>query len=82
MLIAVVAMLLGAVAIVALLNMILGAVIPDVGGADVTIGRILGWIFAPIMWMLGIPWQDAVPAGEVMGTKTALNELLGYLNLS
>ena len=82
MLIAIVAMLLGAVAIVALANMILGAVIPDVGGADVTIGRILGWIFAPVMWMLGIPWQDAAPAGELMGTKMALNELLAYLNLS
>lgn len=82
MLIAVVAMLLGAVALVALVNMILGAVIPDVNGADVTVGRIFGWIFAPVMWMLGIPWQDAMPAGELMGTKMALNELLAYLSLS
>ena len=82
MLIAVIAMLLGAVALVALANMILGAVIPDVNGADVTVGRVFGWIFAPVMWMLGIPWQDATPAGELMGTKMALNELLAYLNLS
>lgn len=81
MLIAVVAMLLGAVALVALANMMLAA-LPDVGGADITIGRIFGWIFSPIMWMLGIPWSDALPAGELMGTKTALNELLAYLNLS
>lgn len=81
MLIAVVAMLLGAVALVALVNMMLGA-LPDVNGADVTVGRIFGWIFSPVMWMLGIPWQDAMPAGELMGTKTALNELLAYLNLS
>ncbi len=82
MLIAVIAMLLGAVALVALANMILGAALPEVGGAEVTIGRLFGWIFSPVMWMLGIPWQDALPAGELMGTKTALNELLAYLNLS
>ena len=34
------------------------------------------------MWVIGIPWADAMPAGELMGTKTALNELLAYLNLS
>jgi CNT family concentrative nucleoside transporter len=81
MLIAVIAMLLGAVAIVALVNMMLGA-LPDVGGGDITVGRIFGWIFSPVMWLIGIPWADAMPAGELMGTKTALNELLAYLNLS
>jgi len=82
MLIAIIAMLLGAVAVVALLNMMLGAALPEVNGGEVTIGRIFGWVFAPVMWMLGIPWADAIPAGELMGTKTALNELLAYLNLS
>ncbi len=82
MLIAVIAMLLGAVALVALVNMILGGLLPEVGGGEITIGRIFGWVFAPLMWMLGVPWQDALPAGELMGTKTALNELLAYLNLS
>jgi len=82
MLIAVIAMLLGAVALVALANMMLAAALPEIGGSELTIGRIFGWIFAPFMWMLGIPWQDALPAGELMGTKTALNELLAYLDLS
>ncbi len=81
MLISVVAMLLAAVAFVALANMLLGQ-LPDVGGADLTIGRIFGWIFSPLMWMLGIPWGDAQIAGELMGTKAALNELIAYLNLS
>ena len=81
MLIAVVAMLLAAVAFVALANMLLGQ-LPDVGGADLTIGRIFGWLFSPLMWMLGIPWSDALVAGELMGTKAALNELIAYLNLS
>ena len=78
MLIAVVAMLLGAVAFVALANMILAGLLPEFGGSEITIGRIFGWIFAPLMWMLGVPWNDALPAGELMGTKTALNELLAY----
>jgi CNT family concentrative nucleoside transporter len=82
MLIAVIAMLLGAVALVALVNMILGGLLPEIGGGEITIGQIFGWLFAPLMWMLGVPWQDALPAGELMGTKTALNELLAYLNLS
>lgn len=82
MLIAVVAMLLAAVAFVALANMVLAWALPEVGGAEVTIGRVFGWIFAPFMWMLGIPWADALPAGELMGTKTALNELIAYLELS
>lgn len=82
MLIAVVAMLLAAVAFVALANMILAALLPEIGGSELTIGRIFGWIFSPLMWMLGIPWQDAMPAGELMGTKTALNELIAYLDLS
>jgi CNT family concentrative nucleoside transporter len=81
LLIAVVAMLLAAVAIVALGNMILAAILPPVGGAEVTIGRILGWLFAPLMWLIGVPWHDALPAGELMGTKTALNEFLAYLDL-
>lgn len=82
MLIAVVAMLLAAVAFVALANMLLAWALPEIGGAELTIGRIFGWIFAPFMWLLGIPWNDALPAGELMGTKTALNELIAYLDLS
>ena len=82
MLIAVVAMLLAAVAFVALANMLLAWALPEIGGAELTIGRIFGWIFAPFMWLLGIPWIDALPAGELMGTKTALNELIAYLDLS
>jgi CNT family concentrative nucleoside transporter len=82
LLIQVVAMLLAAVACVALVNMILTALLPGVGGAPVTLGRIFGWIFAPVMWLLGMPWSDAPAAGALMGTKTALNELIAYLDLS
>lgn len=80
--IAVVAMLLAATALVALANMILAAVLPPINGAELTVGHIFGWIFAPIVWMIGVPWSDALPAGELMGTKTALNEFLAYLQMS
>lgn len=71
------AMVLAAIAIVALINIILGAIIPDL-----SVQRILGWIFAPLMWIMGVPWSEAVPAGSVMGAKTALNEVLGFQQLA
>jgi CNT family concentrative nucleoside transporter len=46
-----------------------------------TFERILGWIFAPIVWLLGIPWQEAITAGSLMGIKTILNEFVAYAQL-
>jgi CNT family concentrative nucleoside transporter len=80
MLIAVVAMLLAAVAFAALVT--IPASVPGDRRFELTIGRVFGWIFSPFMWMLGIPWRDALPAGELMGTKTVLNELIAYLDMS
>ncbi len=75
------AMVLAAIAIVALINIILKS-FPDISGAALSVQRLLGWIFAPIMWITGVPWNECVPAGGVMGTKTALNEVLGYQALA
>ena len=44
--------------------------------------RIVGWIFAPIAWLIGIPASQAATAGSLMGTKTILNEFIAYLNLA
>jgi CNT family concentrative nucleoside transporter len=44
--------------------------------------RMLGWVFAPLVWLMGIPWQESLVAGSLMGTKTVLNELLGFLALA
>jgi CNT family concentrative nucleoside transporter len=82
LLIQVVAMLLAAVACVALVNAILAALLPAIGGAPVSLGRVFGWLFAPVMWLLGMPWSDAPAAGALMGTKVALNELIAYLDLA
>ncbi len=57
------------------------SVLPDVSGAPLTVERIFGWVFAPIMWLAGVEWADAGAAGALMGIKTALNELLAYLAL-
>jgi len=77
----VVAMLIVLVALVSLANAILAA-LPDVWGAPLTLQRILGWIFAPLAWCLGLPWEEATVGGQLMGTKTVLNELIAYLDLA
>jgi concentrative nucleoside transporter, CNT family len=44
--------------------------------------RLLGYAMAPVCWLLGLPWSQAVPAGSLMGTKTVLNELIAYVDFS
>lgn len=74
-------MLLVFTALVALVNVILGA-FPDFAGAPLSVDRILGWAFAPVVWLAGIPWGEATQAGSLMGLKTALNEVYAYDRLS
>jgi concentrative nucleoside transporter, CNT family len=77
----IVAMLIVFVALVYLANAALG-LLPDLLGSPVTLQRALGWIMAPVCWLMGIPWSQAVTAGGLMGIKTILNELLAYLQLA
>ena len=81
LLVNIVAMLVVLVALVALLNLALG-LLPDAAGAPLTLQRMLGWLMAPVMWLIGIPWAEAPAAGALMGTKTVLNELLAYAELA
>ncbi|MEA1941433.1 MAG: nucleoside transporter C-terminal domain-containing protein [Pseudomonadota bacterium] len=74
-------MLLVFTALVALVNVLLG-LFPDVFGAPLSVDRVLGWAFAPIVWLAGIPWSEATQAGSLMGLKTALNEVYAYDRLS
>jgi CNT family concentrative nucleoside transporter len=69
------------VALVHLANAILG-LFPDLWGQPITLERMLGWIMAPVCWLMGIPWAQAVTAGGLMGVKTILNELIAYLQLA
>jgi CNT family concentrative nucleoside transporter len=75
------AMLIVMVALVSLANALLG-LLPEVAGAELTLQRLLGWLFAPVVWLIGIPWQEASTAGALMGIKTVLNELLAYAELA
>jgi CNT family concentrative nucleoside transporter len=81
LLINIIAMLIVLVALVHLANALLG-LLPDAGGAPITLQRMLGYAMAPVCWLLGLPWQQAVTAGSLMGTKTVLNELIAYVDLS
>ncbi|MET0631308.1 MAG: nucleoside transporter C-terminal domain-containing protein [Xanthobacteraceae bacterium] len=75
------AMLIVLVALVHLANAMLG-VVPTVGGAPITLQRVLGVVMAPVCWLMGIPWNEATTAGGLMGVKTILNEFIAYVELS
>jgi CNT family concentrative nucleoside transporter len=81
LLINIVAMLVVFVALVSLVNIILG-LLPAWGDEPVTMQRVLGVIMAPVVWLIGIPWSEAQTAGALMGTKTVLNEFIAYLQLA
>lgn len=81
LLINIVAMLLVLVALVYLVNAILG-LLPNIGGAAISLQRLLGLVMAPVCWLMGLPWDQAVTAGSLMGTKTVLNELIAYVEFS
>jgi CNT family concentrative nucleoside transporter len=72
----IVALLIVLVALVSLLNQILGL------AGDISLQKILGWIMAPVVWLMGVPWAEAQNAGALMGTKTILNEFVAYLELA
>jgi CNT family concentrative nucleoside transporter len=77
----IIAMLLVLVALVYLANAILG-LLPEIGAAKISLQRLLGYLMAPVCWLMGLPWPQAVTAGSLMGIKTILNELIAYVELS
>ena len=77
----IVAMLIVLVALVHLANAIL-ALLPSAAGEPLSLQRVLGWIFAPLAWAAGIPWSEVQAAGSLLGTKTALNEFIAYIEMA
>jgi concentrative nucleoside transporter, CNT family len=75
------AMLIVLIALVHLANAILG-LLPQVGDAPITLQRLLGYVMAPVCWLIGVPWREATTAGALMGVKTVLNELIAYVQLA
>jgi CNT family concentrative nucleoside transporter len=74
------AMLISFLALIALLNALLGY-LPSPGGGHLSLERIFGWVFAPIAWAMGVPWRDAPTIGNLLGTRMALNEFVAYSQL-
>lgn len=77
----IIALLVVLVALVSLVNQGLGFV-PEILGEPVTLQRLLGWVMAPVVWLMGVPWSEAEPAGMLMGVKVVLNEFIAYLNMA
>lgn len=77
----IIAMIIVLVALVNLVNLMLG-LLPVIWGEPLTLQRILGWLLSPVVWIMGVPWSEAHTAGSLLGTKTVLNELIAYVEMS
>ena len=75
------AMLLAFIALISLANGLLSWIGSIVGFEGVTLEMIFGWIFAPVMYVLGVPWADAVATGNLMGQKLILNEFVAFVSM-
>ncbi|CAN5547081.1 hypothetical protein BH24ACT21_BH24ACT21_15540 [soil metagenome] len=76
------AMLIAFISLIALVNLILGSAGGLVGFPDLTFQLILGWIFAPLMFLIGVPWEEAIRAGSFLGQKLVLNEFVAFANFA
>ncbi|SFL91884.1 concentrative nucleoside transporter, CNT family [Bradyrhizobium sp. NFR13] len=81
LLVNIIALLLVFVALMYLMNAIL-MMMPTIGGTPISVQRMLGYLMAPICWLMGLPWDQALTAGSLMGVKTILNELIAYVQLA
>ena len=72
------------IVVFALVNLVdqMLAWLPLLDGEPLTLKRCFGWLFAPLMWAIGVPWDQAPAAGALMGTKAILNEYVAYLDLA
>jgi len=73
------AMLLAFIGLIALLNLMLGGIGGWFGNGGLSLQQILGWCFAPVAWLVGMPWEDAVKGGSLIGQKLILNEFVAYV---
>jgi CNT family concentrative nucleoside transporter len=71
-------MLIAFVALIALFNGVVGGLAGLVGIEDLTLQKILGWMFAPVMYLMSVPWAEAEQAGALFGEKLILNEFVAF----
>lgn len=76
------AMLLTFIALIAVVNGLVGGIAGLVGIEDLTLQKMLGWLFSPLMYLLSIPWSEAQAAGSLFGEKIILNEFVAYSHLN
>jgi CNT family concentrative nucleoside transporter len=76
------AMLLAFIALIALLNGVIGWAGGMAGWENLSLEVILGWVLAPLAWIMGVPWHDAVAIGSLLGIKTVVNEFVAFLQLA
>ncbi|QLB43074.1 NupC/NupG family nucleoside CNT transporter [Mannheimia pernigra] len=76
------AMLIAFVALIALVNGILGGIGGWFGYETLNLGQIFGWVFKPLAWVIGVPWEESEIAGQMIGLKLAVNEFVGYLEFA
>jgi CNT family concentrative nucleoside transporter len=76
------AMLIAFIGLIALLNSTVSGIAGLFGHPQITLQSLLGWLFAPLAWLIGVPWHDAPLAGNFIGEKMILNEFVAYVDLS
>ncbi len=74
------AMLLAFVALIALLNGMLSGIGGWFNHPELSLQLILGWLFSPVAWLIGVPWEEAMVAGSFIGQKLIINEFVAYMN--
>jgi concentrative nucleoside transporter, CNT family len=75
------AMLIVFLALLALLNAVMGWIHMHVGWFPYNLQQVLGWLFAPVAWLIGIPWHDAAAIGDLLGTRMVINEFVAFAQL-
>ena len=81
------AMLISFLALIALVNALLGAAgsglayLGVTGARDLSLAMVFGWVFSPIAWAMGVPWRDATEVGSLLGTRMTINEFVAYARL-
>src|SRR5687767_12798721 len=76
------AMLLAFIALIAVINAAIGGIGGWFGLPDLSLELILGWLCAPLAWLMGVPWAEAQKVGSLLGIKTVVNEFVGYMQLA
>ena len=74
-------MLISFLALVALANSLMAWIHSGIGFFPSSLNQVMGWLFSPVAWLIGVPWRDAPAIGNLLGTRMVLNEVIAYVAL-